>query len=400
MRRIWPFKTKALVQTDDELLAIISGESGAGVDPLTVPAVSAAVKTISESAATLDLNLVRRNDFASKENHPALDLLHGQVNDWTSGFQLIRDLLIEAMLRDQGGMAWVNRVADKPVEIVHYRVGAISYQEEETRELLYRLSGRPVPASDIIHVRAPFGKAPVTLAKRAIQAAAAMERHAERLWNNGARPGGAIEIPAGVGEDAIKRIRSGWRAAHEGGGNAGKTAILHGGAKFTPFTMTSTDAQFIENRRWQLEDIARAFNMSPVMLGDLTKSSYANAWQKNREFLGITLSPWLRIVEAALNRALLTTDERSRLTFMFDIDDLSRVDLEKRATAISSLISSRVLAPNEARVWLDAGLAPYEGGDAFANPHTGASQPGSEPSIRDGDSRHGRNEQGDDDDSE
>jgi HK97 family phage portal protein len=306
------------------------------------------------------------------------------VNDWTSGFQLIRDLLIEAMLLDRGGMAWVNRVGGKPVEIVHYRTGTITYQEEETRELLYRLSGRPIPASDVIHIRAPFGKAPVTLARRAILAAAAMETHAQKLWSNGARPGGVLEVPQNIGEEAVKKIKAGWAAAHEGGTNSGRTAILWGGTKYSQTALNSTDAQYIENRRYQMEEIARAFNMSPVMLGDLTKSSYANAWQKNREFLGITLAPWLRIVEAAFNRALLTNEERSRLTFKFDVDDLSRVDLEKRASAISSLITSRVINPNEGRAWLDSGLAPYKGGNEFANPNTGASQPNAKKEDADG----------------
>jgi len=373
---MWPFTRKSYPQTDEELLAVINGDNGTACDPLTVPPVKAAIETIANSAACLDLHLVERDDAAKDVDHPALNLLRGQVNEWTSSFQLIRDLLIEAMLRDQGGLAWVNRIADKPVEIIHYRPGVITYQEEESRELLYRLSGRPVLASDVIHVRAPFGKAPVTLARRAILAAAAMETHAQKLWSNGARPGGVLEVPQNVGDDAVKRIKAGWAAAHEGTSNTGRTAILWAGTKYSQTALNSTDAQYIENRRYQMEEIARAFNMSPVMLGDLTKSSYANAWQKNREFLGITLAPWLRLVEAAFNRALLTDEERARLTFQFDIDDLSRVDLQQRATAISSLVSSRVLNPNEARTWLDAGLAPYDGGNEFANPHTGASQAG------------------------
>lgn len=378
---MWPFTKKAYPQTDEELLAIINGDNGTACDPLTVPPVKAAIETIANSAACLDLHLVERDDAAKDVDHPALNLLRGQVNEWTSGFQLIRDLLIEAMLRDQGGLAWVNRVTGKAVEIIHYRVGTIGFQEEESRELLYRLSGRPVLASDVIHVRAPFGKAPVTLARRAILAAAAMETHAQKLWSNGARPGGVLEVQQNVGDDAVKRIKAGWAAAHEGTSNTGRTAILWAGTKYSQTALNSTDAQYIENRRYQMEEIARAFNMSPVMLGDLTKSSYANAWQKNREFLGITLAPWLRLVEAAFNRALLTDEERARLTFQFDIDDLSRVDLQQRATAISSLVSSRVLSPNEARIWLDAGLAPYDGGNEFANPNTGASQAGAQQST-------------------
>src|SRR5690606_2431057 len=141
---------------------------------------------------------------------------------------------------------------------------------------------------------APLGRAPVTLARRAILAAAAMERHAQQLWSNGARPGGVIEVPSSIGEDGVKKIKSGWSKAHEGPNNAGKTAILWGGSTYKQTSLTSTDAQFLENRIHQLQEIARAFGAPAVMLGDLTKSSYANAEQKQKEFLSYCLEPWLR----------------------------------------------------------------------------------------------------------
>jgi phage portal protein BeeE len=93
-----------------------------------------------------------------------------------------------------------------------------------------------------------------------------------------------------------------------------------------------------------------------------------------REFVRYTLMPWLRALESAFNRALLTDEERDEYRFSFDVDDTSQADLTARATAISTLITSRVLNPNEARDWL--GLPPRDGGDEYANPNTGSNQPG------------------------
>lgn len=352
------------VQTDDELLAIINGTSGTYVDALTVPAVAAAVRLISEAAAVLDVNVLEGDK--PLESHPALDLLRGQVNDWTSGYELIRNLVIEALTRDAGGLAWVNRRGDgQVVEVIHYRAGVIGFQEEETRELIYRLNGVLIPSSDVVHVRAPFGKSPVTLARRAILAAAAMEDHTKSFFSNSAQVGGIIEVPNGVGEDAIKRMKAGWRAAHEGPDRAGRTAILFSGATFRPNTMTSTDAQLIENKRWALEEIARAFGMSASQLGDLTKSSYANASHKQLELIIYVIEPWLCALESAFDRALLTKEERRTKRFRFARDDLTRASLTERATAINSLIASETINPNTGRSWL--GLAPYEGGDAYGN---------------------------------
>jgi phage portal protein BeeE len=103
------------------------------------------------------------------------------------------------------------------------------------------------------------------------------------------------------------------------------------------------------------------------MLGDLSRATWSNSEQKGREFLTYCLEPWLRALEGALRRALFLSDERKRFAIRFDRDDLTRADLTARATAISSLISSRTLNPNEGREWL--GLAPYDGGNEFLNPN-------------------------------
>jgi HK97 family phage portal protein len=365
------FTTKAIEPIPDDDAAILEAFTGstpgAGVTAATAlceTAVQAGVKLISESCAALDVNITREEERV--DNHPALDLLRGQVNAWTSGYEFIRDMVAEALLHDAGALAWVNRVNGEVREIINYRRGTIGFQEEETRELLYRVSGRPVAASDIVHLRGPFAKCPVSLAREAIGASLVMTAHASRLFKNGARPGGVIEVPKGISEKSWKAMKAGWRAAHEGAENAGKTAILFDGSTFKAMQLSSVDAQFLEMRRFQIEEIGRAFNISPAMLGDLTKSSYANASQKQLEFLQYAVEPWLKALESALDRALLSDEERaSGLRFKFDRDDLTRASLTERATAINSLIASETINPNTGREWL--GLPPYDGGDKYGN---------------------------------
>lgn len=103
------------------------------------------------------------------------------------------------------------------------------------------------------------------------------------------------------------------------------------------------------------------------MIGDLSRATWANLESKHREFWSTTLEPWLLALEAAMRRALLTAEERARYVIRFDRDDFGRADLSARATAINSLIASRVLNPNEGRAWL--GLAPRDGGEEYANPN-------------------------------
>lgn len=366
----WPLSKKSIENIPDDdaaiLEALTGATPGAGVtatNALTVPAVAAAVRLISEACATLDINIVEGDEPVA--SHPALDLLRGQVNRWTSGYEFIRDMTAEALMYDSGALAWVSRPHDEPIEIVNYKRGTIQVRYEETREPIYRIKGVLIDAADIIHLRGPFEKCPISLAREAIGAAMVMEAHASRLFKNGARPGGVIEVPPNIGERAWKRLKAGWKAAHEGPENAGRTAVLHGGATFREVQLKSTDAEFLLNRRFQIEEIARAFGMSASQLGDLTKSSYANASQKQLELVVYVIEPWLCSLESAFDRALLTKDERRTMRFRFDRDDLTRASLTERATAINSLIASETINPNEGRSWL--GLAPYDGGSKFGN---------------------------------
>jgi HK97 family phage portal protein len=384
--RLWPFRTeqKSLASPVDWLLALFGATptaSGVEVTPdlaLTVPAVANAVRTISEAAASLDVNVVEIAEDRTETvlpSHPVAALLKDEANDWTSGFELIRSIVSDALTRDAGGVGWVNWVNGSPVEIVRFPVGRIEVEfDPNTGEPNYRIGGSLVTSQQVLHLRNAFDRSPVTLAREAIAVALIMEKHAGRLFSRGARPGGVIETPKNVGDDGVKRMLAGWRAAMEGVDNAGKTAVLWDGASFKAMQLSSVDAQFQELRLFQIQEIARAFNIPASMLGDLSRATWSNSEEMRRQFLMLCLEPWLKALEGALRRALFVPDDRKRYAIRFDRDDITSVDLTARATAINSLVASRVLNPNEGRSWL-GGLAPYDGGNEFANPNTGASQP-------------------------
>jgi len=380
-RRPAPVEAKSLAAPDSELLALFGAVPGSAVispaTALAIPAVAAAVLVISEAVATLDVRVMRIDGADEVEDltHPAASLLRDSANDWTSGFEMIRDITSEALTRDAGGLAWVNRVDGKPAEIIHYDAGTIGVSYERTGEPTYRLNGEVLNPNDIIHVRGAFTRCPLSLAASAIGVAGEMSGHASKLFANGARPSGVIEMPKNIGDEGLKRMKAGWQAAHGGGANSGQTAILWDGATFRPLTFSSVDAQFLETWKFQILEIARAFRVPPSMLFDLDRATWSNSEQMGKEFLTYCLEPWLRSLEGALRRALFTPEERKQYRIVFDRDDLTRADLGARATAYSSLIASRVLNPNEARRW--EGLPAYAEGNAFTNPNitTPASSP-------------------------
>lgn len=380
--RFWPFREQIetrdgpVSDPDGVLAALWTGASSgsvavSGAAALRVPAVAAAVRVISEAAATLQVRIMERaQDGTETEdvNHPIGVMLRGDVNPWTAGYELIRDLTADALCRDWGGLAYINRVGGEIREIIRYQPAAISVQyDPNTGEPTYRLNGSVISPASVAHVRGPFDKSPLNLAAEAIGAARVMEQHASQLFSNGARPGGVLRTPKSLGDEGVKKMIRAWRLAHDGAANTGKTAILWDDAQFQQLALNSVDSQFLELRKFQILEICRAFRIPPSMLFELDRATWSNSEQMGREFLVYCLEPWLRAIEAALTRALIAREERGRFRILLDRDDLTRASLTERATAISSLISARVINPNEARAWLD--LAPYAGGDSFANPH-------------------------------
>lgn len=376
MMRIGPFslfekKDATLANPDPAMLSLFgAGPFGSisRADAMTVPAVNAAIRAISEAAATLDVNVVEfQADGPEKHvaDHPVARLLHGDVNEWTSGFELLRDLVATALTNDSGGIAWINRVDGKPQEIILYRPGMMAVSYADTGEPEYTINERPLDRADIIHLRSPFNQCPLSLAMRAISVSWHLESHALNLFKKGARPGGIIKFKKGLGDEGLKKMKAGWRAAFEGSDQSGNTAVLWDDADFQALTLNSTDSQFLENRKFQVLEICRAFRVPPSMLFELDRATWSNGEQMGKEFLTYCLEPWLHALESCLSRALFSIGDRQRFKIVFDRDDLTRASLTDRANAISSLRASKVLNANEGRSWI--GLPPYAGGEVYEN---------------------------------
>ncbi|WP_245440304.1 phage portal protein [Neorhizobium sp. T25_13] len=348
---------------------------------LRVPAVAAAVRTISEAAASLRVKVVEIADDGTETDvpaHPVAGLLKNEANDWTSGFELTRSLMVDALTRDQGGLAQVTRRSsdDSVLEIIRPRPGYINVDyPDDSLQPRYRINGIIQPAGNIVHLKSTFDRSPVTLCREAIGVAIVMERHAAQLFGKGARPGGVVSSPKPLGDEGLKKMIKGWRAAMEGSENGGKTAFLYDGASWAQMTFSSVDAQFQQLRIFQLQEIARAFNIPAILIGELSRATWSNSAEMQRLFLLLCLEPWLKALESAYRRALFTKEERAKYAVRFERDDFSKVDLAVLAAAINSLVASRVINPNTGRDWLD--LPPRDGGEEYANPNTGSSQPGS-----------------------
>jgi HK97 family phage portal protein len=361
-----------------ELFGAPATSSNLPVDALTalrVPAVAQGVRLISEAVATLDWQLCREapdgRETVIAADHPVARLLE-RPNPWTGESELKRQI-VQDMLLWGNGMLLVSRVRGEPRElhrvdprscsiIVDQITGepkySIALQEGGTAEFTY---------AEVIHLRGPTldgarGLGIVNTGAEAIGLALTLERHAAGLFSRGARPGGVLELPGKATNELLTRLRESFSQIYGGTSGAGRTAVLESGVKFTALQLASTDAQFLENRKFGVLEIARMLNIPATLVNALENATLNNAEHLAQQFLDRTITPIIELFEDALERTLLSDEERDAgYEIEFDTSNFVRADIAARFAALKTGIESGVLTLNEARD--REGLPPVEGGD-------------------------------------
>jgi len=397
-RRSPPVDTKAaetstIASPSDWLMEIFgigsTTSAGAAVTPsnaMRCTAVRRAVQAIAEPIGSLPLHVYRRNGEAKDRDpdHPVAKVLRNP-NPWSSG-QDLREQVQRDCLLHGNGFCFVNRVGGKPRELLRLDPTKVTVLVDTiTGEPSYRVTEtggqRTVKARDMLHLKAPsrdgyVGDSIVLQCREAVGIALVLEKHVGRLFSEGARPSGVIEIPNKVGESALAKMKAAWQSAHGGSANSGGTAVLFDGAKFNPLTFKSTDAQTLELWRHSTAEIARAFGVPPTLLFDLDRATWSNSESFASYFVTFTLMHWVKAWQNEIALKLFNDTERDTYFAEFLIEDLLKADLAARASAYSTLITARVMNPNECRA--RENLPPYPEGNEFLNPAITSAPSGAE----------------------
>jgi HK97 family phage portal protein len=364
----------------DPMLSAIFGHgstlSGVGVGPdsaLRVPAVNAAVRVISESVAALPLHLFKRSGETKSRDtdNPIYGLIHDRPNGWSSSFDLRQQLQTDVLLHGHG-FAFVNKVGGEAKEILRLAPGTTSVKIDSASgapsyEVTETGGGkRTIHYTDVIHIRALNGIAPIVHAREAIALALGLEGHAARIMGNGGRPSGILKFKgAKLLQPQLDRIRSQWRDSHTGGA-AGGTAVFDSDTDFQPLTFSSVDMQFLELRKHQIEEISRAFRVPPHLLSELGRATWGNASEMGQNFLDFCLLPWLLQWQGALTRALLTPEQQKTSFVEFDTNALTRANLAVRTESYAKAVGGPWMLANEARALENR--PPIDGGDVLNEP--------------------------------
>ncbi len=338
-------------------------------------AVYACVRILAESVAGLPLHVYERTANGSKStkpSHPLYRLLHDEPNREMTSF-VFRETLMSHLLL--WGNAYAQIIRDGrgfPIALYPLLPDRMAVDRNESGELVYTYQSDKgqvkLRRENVLHIPGLgfdglIGYSPIAMAKNAVGLALATEDYGATFFANGANPGGVLEHPGVIKPEQADRPRESWQSQF-GGANAHKVAVLEEGLKFHQMSIPPEQAQFLETRKFQINEIARIFRVPPHMVGDLEKSSFSNIEQQSLEFVKYTLDPWVVRWEQSLQQALILPSEKATIFIKFNLDGLLRGDYQSRMQGYSTGIQNGFMSVNDVRGLEDMNLlTAEEGGD-------------------------------------
>lgn len=327
-----------------------TGQSVTVQTALEATAVLACVRAIAEGVAQAKIKFYTATDRPERvRSHPVLDLLTWKPNELQTAFGFIETVLIHAVLTGNA-FVFVNRVGSKrePRELVPLLPQNVTAEEMHDGSIRYTVRGmngdaRIVENDAIWHLRGPSwngwsGLDAVKLAREAIGLATATEAKHASMHKNTPDPGGVYAVTGKLNEAQFRQLRD-WIVRNTTGDLAGSPLILDSGASWISQQMKGVDAQHLETRKFQVEEICRAFRVIPMMAGYSDKTAtYASAEQMFIAHVVHTLTPWATRFEQSAERNLLREDEE--IDIRFDMRSLMRGSAADRAAYISKALGS------------------------------------------------------------
>ena len=361
-----------------------SGKTVTERSAMQMTAVYACVRILSEAVAGLPLHFYRYKEDGSKEK--AIDsnlyhLLHDEPNPEMSSFVFRETLMTHLLLWGNAYAQIIRNGKGEIIALYPLMPNKMSVDRDENGKLYYAytrsdcepntMNGSSVvlEPKDVLHIPGLgfdglVGYSPIAMAKNAIGLAIATEEFGSKFFANGAAPSGVLEHPGTIKDPT--RVREAWQSQFGGSGNSGKVAVLEEGMKYTPISISPEQAQFLETRKFQINEIARIFRVPPHMVGDLEKSSFSNIEQQSLEFVKYTLDPWVVRWEQSLSRSLLSEDEKKRYFFKFNLEGLLRGDYQSRMNGYAIARQNGWMSANDIRELEDLDkLSPEQGGDLY-----------------------------------
>ncbi|MCG2586502.1 phage portal protein [Massilia sp. TS11] len=370
----------------DKLLDIIGGgipsKAGPGVNWKTALRVSTALscgRVLAEGISQVPFKLMLEQESGGSElarKHPLYNVLARRPNDWMTPFEFRETMMYHAIFA-RGGHAVINRVNGKVYELLPVMPDRIRAEQKADTTLVYWIRmqdgiEREFPRESIFRVRGPSwdgveGMDIIDLAREALGLALATEETHARLHKNGAKAAGVISVDGKLSSENREYLKKTFIEATTGD-KAYKTLVLDQGAKFSQMSMNGVDSQHLETRRFQIEEVCRAFRVFPQMVGYADKTAtFASAEQFFIAHVVHSLTPWAERFEQAADRDMLTKKEVDAGYYTkLQLQGLLRGDVKSRGEFYVRMFGIGAMNPNQIRALED--MNPYDGGEKYFVP--------------------------------
>ena len=359
----------------------VSGENVSEHTVLTLSSVWNAVVLIAGTIGALPCHLMQSKGEKKRiaDDRRMYRVLHDEYNPYMTAMAGRECLMAHALLWGNGYAEIVRNGYGELMELwpitpdrikAEMRNGALVYRIRVANEDIY------LPREKVLHVPGMGfdgfnGFLPMMMARKSIGLAMAMETFGALYFGQGTHPGVVVGHPGKLSDPARDNLKNSLAVAHSGLGKSHKLLLLEEGMTIQKLLIENDKSQFLESRVFQIDEVARWFNIPIHKLKEMTKSSFSNIESEQRSFYGDTILPWLVRLEQNYNMQLLTTSDkefsgRGRLYFKHNAKGILRADTEAQGTFYGGMLDRGVFSINEVRELEDKD--PVEGGDIHLVP--------------------------------
>lgn len=341
---------------------------------LTYSAVWACVRLIAQTVACLGWHIFERSENG-RERLPVEDdiawLLDMQASPEMSAFECRQVLVHDALLGGNGYAEIERNGRGDPVWMYRLCPERVHPERTLSGRLVYRITndGREdsyLFPEQIFHLRGLgadglVGYSVIEMAKRTLKLGMDQERFGSSFFSKGPMPGGILKLPGNVKKEERDEAKKSFQKAYGGAKNAGNVITVSGGMEFTPLSLPNSDAQFLESRRFSVEEVCRWYGVPPHKIADLTRSTNNNIEHQAIEWVQDCLLPWCRRLETEANIKLFGRVNRGKRFTVLNLNTLLRGDNATQTETVTKKVNSGLMTVNEGRNFFD--MNPIEDGD-------------------------------------
>lgn len=337
---------------------------------LTLSAVYRSVEVVSDSVAELECFVVKTDSKGYSKrvpNHPLSDMLNNRPNVRMSRFIFWKAMIASMLLRGDA-FAWIQRDEKGEPIALHYipyewvTIVPPQYIDKPIEYRVVGISGN-VQDKDMIHILnfttdGIYGQSTLTHAKNVLELSHAADKHSVGFFNSGCAVGGILKSDLPLQDEQKKELHDSWYSSFGQSGNPGGLVVLEGGFSYQPVSLSASDSQLIESRRFNLNEVARYFGCSPLKLFDYSNSNYASVEMSQLSFITDTIAPLLAKLEAELTFKLFRD---TPFQVKFNANQLIALDKKTSSEYYSRMFNIGCLTTNDIR--MELGLPSVENGD-------------------------------------